>query len=77
MQAKFGNHFAIDIPMYYRRYEENNDTGVQYLTLRDGLYDAMKCKLVTTEYEVWKEDAVWMIGYFVFGSLISVGMINE
>ena len=69
--------FAVDIPMYYRRYEENNDTGVQYLSLRDGLYDAMKCKLVTTKYEVWKEDAVWMIGYFVFGSFISVGMINE
>ena len=66
----------VDIPMYYRRYTENNESGYQYLSLREGLYDAMSCKLVTTKYEVWKEDAMWMIGYFVFGSFISVGMIN-
>merc|ERR1712018_357666 len=55
----------VDIPMYYRRYAENNELGVQYLSLREGVYDAMSCKMVTAKYEVWKEDAIWMIGYFV------------
>ena len=69
--------FLVDIPMYYRRYLENNTSHVKYLSLKEGAYDAMSCNLVTTKYNVWKEDSVWMIGYFVFGSLISVGMINE
>ena len=69
--------FIVDVPMYYRRFSENNLSQVRYLSLREGIFDAMSCNLVTTKYEVWKEDSIWMIGYFVFGSLVSIGLINE
>ena len=68
---------SIDIPMYYGRYVENKKHNIPYLTLTEGIYDTLSCKRVTKSYEVWKEDAVWMYGYFVFGSLISVEMINS
>ena len=67
---------SVDIPMYYGRYVENKKLNIQYLSMTEGIHDAASCKRVTKSYEVWKEDSVWMIGYFVFGSLISVGMIN-
>ena len=66
----------IDVPMYYRRYAENEDLHIEYLSLTDGIEDAMSCKTITKSYEVWKEDSVWMIGYFTFCSLISVGLIK-
>lgn len=66
----------IDIPMYYGRYAENKKLNIPYLSLTEGIYDVASCKRITKSYEVWQEDSVWMIGYFVFGSLISVGMIK-
>ena len=66
----------IDVPMYYGRYIENEKLNLEYLSLRDGLEDSMACKLIDNSYRIWKEDSIWMIGYFVFCSYLSVQMIN-
>ena len=66
----------VDVPMYYRRYNENESMNIKYFSLQDGLADSMYCKQVTKSYDVWKEDAVWMFGYFVICSLISVQMVK-
>ena len=66
----------VDVPMYYRRYNENESINTKYFSLQDGLEDSMYCKEVTKSYDVWKEDAVWMFGYFVICSLISVQMVK-
>ena len=66
----------IDVPMYYRRYGENEELNTEYLSLMEGIKDTMSCKMVTKSYKTWKEDAVWMIGYFIFCPLISVQLIK-
>ena len=67
----------IDVPMYYKRYIHNEKQNVSYLSLKEGIADSTSCKVVTQSYYVWKEDSIWMIGYFIFCSLISIGLIKS
>ena len=65
--------FFIDIPMYYNRYK-NHKKG--YLSINQGLKSIMSCKIVTNNYDTWKDEILWQSGYFVFGSLYSVYIYN-
>ncbi len=55
---------AINIPMYVKRYHEDEDAGVEYLSFDDGLPDIATCHETSGKWEDWKEDAGWMVGYF-------------
>lgn len=52
--------FLIDIPMYYIR--AINDT--EYQTLTEGFNDIQRCRKPTLDWNYWKDEMLWMTGYF-------------
>lgn len=65
----------IDIPMYFSRQENNSKSGIKYLTIKDGIQDALSRRVQTSDWEVWKKEAVWITSYFTFGVWLSIGMV--
>ena len=64
----------IDIPMYIARKESNSRLGQKYLSLAEGLNDALTRRVQTSDWEVWKKEALWITPYFTFGVWLSIGM---
>lgn len=67
----------VDIPMYYKRYNNDEKKNIKYLTFTEGLKDCMSCNTITRKWETWKEDSYWMFGYFTIATLISILMIKS
>jgi len=67
----------IDIPMYYKRYNNDEKKNTKYLTFTEGLKDCMSCNIITRKWETWKEDSYWMFGYFTMATLISILIIKS
>lgn len=38
--------------------------GHTYLSVWDGIFDAMQCDKISREWAVWQEDVPWMSAYF-------------
>jgi len=64
----------IDIPMYYNRYLKYNY--YNYGSFLDKIKDMAICKIVTSNYLVWNNDVIWMTGYFIGASYLSI-KLNE
>lgn len=73
---------TVDIPMYYNRWQSNNqninnnNNNNNQLTFMEGIKEAASCKIVSGKYEDWKEDFSWMLGYFSFAVWTSIYLIN-
>jgi hypothetical protein len=65
----------IDIPMYFSRKENGSRSGVKYLTIAEGIDDALTRRVQTSDWEVWKKEALWITPYFTFGVWLSIGMV--
>jgi len=60
----------IDVPMYMRRYKDEDPS--TYLGLADGLQDAYSTRVATKSWSHWQEEVCWLTAYFsfaVWGSL--------
>lgn len=57
---------AIDIPMYYYR-------PMDPIPMLNGFYEMNQCRIVY-EWDIWREDVIWMTSYFVMGTQISLFM---
>jgi hypothetical protein len=65
----------IDIPMYFSRKDEGSRSGAKYLTITEGLSDALTRRVQTSDWEVWKKEALWITPYFTFGVWLSIAMV--
>jgi hypothetical protein len=65
----------IDIPMYLKRTREGERTGVRYLSVNQGIRDAVNRRIQTHDWTVWKKEAMWITPYFTFGVWLSIGMM--
>jgi hypothetical protein len=65
----------IDIPMYFSRKNHGSRLGVQYLTVSEGINDAFSRRVQTSDWSVWKKEALWITPYFTFGVWLSIGMM--
>ena len=65
----------VDIPMYFARTRQQARKGRQYLPVYSGLKDAMKRRIPTNDWGVWKQEVLWISSYFTFGVWMSIGMI--
>jgi len=54
----------VDVPMYVTR--ESNP-----VSLWEGFQELTTCK-VNHDWSVWREDAIWMTGYFIGATQISL-----
>jgi len=67
---------AVDIPMYYKRWEADELRGARYFSFVEGVKDSMECKLVTQNLAVWKEDMSWITLYFSVAVWTSIWLIR-
>ena len=65
----------VDIPMYFTRSKLNSSKGRDFLTVGEGIRDALSRRIQTNDWNVWKEEVVWISTYFTFGVWLSIGMI--
>lgn len=67
--------YFVDIPMYHDRHVEDTVSEKTYFSLGgfswDGIKDTLTCKFDNT-YKVWKSEMLWMLGYFIIGTRISM-----
>lgn len=65
----------LDIPMYFSRSADHLRGNARYLTVNEGLRDAIDRRVQTSDWNIWKKEVVWITTYFTFGVWLSIGMI--
>ena len=79
---------TVDVPMYVRRwrFHTSTSTGKKYgrnekfqtSAKRNmaGCKDALKRRVVTKSWKVWKEETMWLTGYFSFAVWVSLMLVH-
>lgn len=67
---------AVDVPMYWQRWQEQQALGRAYLDLPQGLWDAAHHWRVSLRWEDWRSEVVWMSLYFSVGVWCSIGLVH-
>jgi len=65
----------IDIPMYYKRWLDDQAHNKTYLSITDGFHDVRTNWTVSTSYDVWSSEIPWMTLYFSLGPLCSTMLL--
>ena len=74
--ASVGYRFRVDVPMYWSRWLADEASARQYLTLADGALDVSSRWIVATQWEEWREEALWMSLYFSVGVWVSISFMH-
>jgi hypothetical protein len=67
---------TVDVPMYWRRWKEDEAARKPYLSLSEGWRDASTRRVVTRRWQDWKDEVPWMSLYFCGGVWLSLGLIR-
>lgn len=67
---------TIDVPMYWRRWKEDEAARKPYLSLIEGWRDASTRRVITRRWQDWKDEVPWMSLYFCGGVWLSLGLIR-
>lgn len=68
--------FAIDVPMYWARWQADEAAGRTYLTLAAGVADAASRWTVSHRWADWHGEVVWMSLYFSVAVWISIALAH-
>lgn len=68
--------FAVDVPMYWARWQADQAAGRLYPTLAAGLADAGSRWQVSHDWAHWHSEVVWMTLYFSVAVWISIGLAH-
>lgn len=68
--------FAVDVPMYWQRWLADEANGRAYLGLADGAADVLARVIVSTHWDDWKTEVVWMSLYFSVGVWASIALVH-
>ncbi|GFH56334.1 hypothetical protein CTEN210_12810 [Chaetoceros tenuissimus] len=66
----------VDVPMYIFRWKEGKHTGREHMLMKHGSVDAFTRRVVTWEWNVWKEEVMWLTGYFSSAVWISFALVH-
>ena len=67
---------TIDVPMYWRRWKEDEAARKPYLSIGEGWRDASTRRIVTRRWKDWSDEVPWMSLYFGSGVWLSLGLIR-
>jgi hypothetical protein len=67
--------FWFDVPMYWSRWLADQASGRQYLSLAQGLVDVCRRRVVSSRWDDWKGEMLWMSLYFTFGVWSSIVIV--
>jgi hypothetical protein len=63
---------AVDVPMYLARWRQGRKCGVRYLSMTEGLRDALQRRRVAHRWCDWRPEVPWMSLYFTVGVWLSL-----
>ena len=66
---------AVDVPMYLARWRHARSSGVRYLSLMEGLSDALQRRRVAHRWSEWRPEVPWMSLYFSVGVWLSLCLV--
>ena len=66
---------AVDVPMYLARWRHARRSGVRYLSLMEGLRDALHRRRVAHRWSEWRPEVPWMSLYFSVGVWLSLCLV--
>jgi len=64
----------VDVPMYFKRWLASDPNARP--SFIEGLRNTGSCAIVTRDFEAWREDMLWMAGYFSVGVWISIWLMR-
>jgi hypothetical protein len=67
--------FGFDVPMYCSRWLADQASGRHYLSLRGGLADLCRRRIVSYRWEDWRSEVLWMSLYFILGVWCSLSLV--
>jgi hypothetical protein len=67
---------TVDVPMYYRRWKEDQAARRPYFSLREGWRDALTRRIVTRRWQDWHDEVPWMSLYFSGGVWLSLALMR-
>ncbi len=74
--AYIGFMFLVDVPMYFSRWIADESVGRQYMTIAQGVLDAMERRTVSHRWEDWQDEIVWMSLYFSAAVWLSIALAH-
>ena len=66
---------AVDVPMYLARWRQARSNGVRYLSLVEGLRDALQRRRIARRWSEWRPEVPWMSLYFSVGVWLSFCLV--
>jgi hypothetical protein len=66
---------AVDVPMYLARWRYARSSGVRYLSLTEGVRDALQRRQVAHRWSEWRPEVPWMSLYFSVGVWLSLCLV--
>jgi hypothetical protein len=66
---------AVDVPMYLARWRQARSSGVRYLSLMEGVRDALQRRRVAHRWSDWRPEVPWMSLYFSVGVWLSLLLV--
>jgi hypothetical protein len=66
----------VDVPMYWSRWQEGVLSGMQYLSLAQGIADASQPCVVSFDRDVWHMEIPWMTLYFSLAVWVSISLVH-
>jgi hypothetical protein len=71
----------VDVPMYIKRWREgrikmDRERKLIYMNSFEGAEDALRTRVVTKSWDVWKEETVWLTGYFSSAVWLSLLLVH-
>jgi hypothetical protein len=67
---------AVDVPMYLARWQDGIAAGHEARSLLEGLRASLQRCVVTNDWAIWREDAVWLSLYFTAGVWVSIALAH-
>ena len=67
--------FLFDVPMYWSRWRADQASGRRYLSIRQGLLELRRRRVVSARWEDWRTEVTWMSLYFTFGVWSSISIV--
>lgn len=68
--------FTQDVPMYWARWRADEAAGRVYLDFAQGLADAARHWTVSTSWQDWGGEVVWMTLYFSLAVWMSIALVH-
>jgi hypothetical protein len=66
-----------DVPMYIRRWQEDETRARHYMSVAQGIRDAAERTVMTRRWELWHDEIAWMSLYFSAGVWVSLWLVRS